>query len=193
MKTVNNRTTKYDIDDIFLKRFSPRAMSGEALTREEVEALFEAARWAPSSMNSQPWRFIYALHGTPEFETFLAILSEWNKVWCVKAAMIVVVISKNNFDNGTPSPTHSFVTGSAWENLALQATKMKLVSHGMGGLDYKMAKEKLGVPDDYTVEMMFVIGKPGKVEDLPESFRPREAPSDRMPLEEIIMEGKFKN
>lgn len=193
MKTVNTRTTKYPIDDIFLKRYSPRAMSGVAITEEELETLFEAARWAPSSNNSQPWRFIYAENNTPDFEKFLAFLAEGNRIWCGKASVLVVLISKNNLDDGSLSIPHSFDTGSAWENLALQATNMGFIAHAMGGFDYDMAKEKLGVPDDHTVEVMIAIGKHGKIEDLPERMREYEKPNDRKPLEEIVMKGKFKN
>jgi nitroreductase len=191
MKTVNSRTTKYPIEDIFLKRYSPRAMSGEGVSKDELMTLLEAARWAPSASNIQPWRFIYALRDAPEFQTFLSFLLEGNKIWCVKAGALVVVISKKNSDKGIPSPTHSFDAGSAWENLALQASQMNLVAHGMAGIYFDLVKEKLSIPDDYSVEIMIAVGKPGKIEDLPETLREREKPSDRKPLEEIISEGKF--
>jgi len=190
-KTINERTTEYPILDIFLERYSPRAMSGEIISKEELMTLFEAARWAPSSRNGQLWRFIYAMRDTKEFEIFVSFLNEGNRIWCIKAGVLVVTISKKTFDDGKPSITHSFDTGSAWENLALQATSMDFVAHGMQGFDYAMAKEKLGIPDDYNVEMMIAIGKHGKIEDLPEPLRAREKPSDRKPLEEIVFEGKF--
>ncbi len=193
MKTINQRTTEYPIDDVFLKRYSPRAMSGETITKEELMTLFEAARWAPSSMNSQPWRFVYALAGTPDFEKLLYFLAERNQIWAKKASALVVLISKNNLDNGSPSVPHSFDTGSAWENLALQATNMGFIAHAMGGFDKNVAKEKLAVSDEYTLEVMIAIGKLGKIEDLPEDFRPREKPSDRKNLSEIVFEGNFKN
>lgn len=191
MKTVNNRTTKYLIEDNFLKRFSPRAMSGEKITKDELMTLFEAARWAPSANNIQPWKFIYATNESPDFEKFLFFLKEHNRDWCKKAGVLIVTISKKTKDDGNPSITHSFDTGSAWENLALQATSMNLVAHGMAGFDYDMAKKELNIPDDYSVEMMIAIGKHGKIEDLPEPLHAREKPSDRKPLEKIVFEGKF--
>ena len=191
MKTINNRKTEYPINDIFLKRYSPRVMSGEKISEEELMTLFDSARWAPSSYNIQPWRFIYAMRDTEEFENLFSFLIDFNKSWCAKAGALVVTISKNTDDKNQPSPTHSFDTGSAWENLALQATKMNLVAHGMSGFDYKLAKEKLGVPDDYNVEMMIAIGKHGTIEDLPESLRPYEQISDRKPLKELVFKGKF--
>lgn len=191
MKTTNNRSTKYEVNDLFLNRYSPRAMSGENITKEELMTLFEAARWAPSSMNEQPWRFIYAFSSTLEFEKMFSFLAESNKVWAQKASVIVLIISKNNFSNGTPSPSHSFDTGAAWENLALQATNMNLATHGIGGFDYALAKKELEITDEYTLEMMLVIGKPGKIEDLPKALQKRESPAQRKELEEIVFEGKF--
>jgi len=190
-KEVNGRTTEYPIDDIFLKRYSPRAMSGEPISKEELMTLFEAARWAPSASNIQPWRFIYAMRGRPEFEKLFSFLIDFNKDWCIRASVLIVTISHKLTHKGTLGVTHSFDTGAAWENFALQSSTMNLVAHGMQGFDYKMAKEKLSIPDDYSVEMMIAIGKPGKVEDLPEALQPREKPSDRKPLEEIVFEGKF--
>ncbi len=197
MKTINGRTTKYEIDDMFLKRHSPRAMSGEKVSEEELMTLFEAARWAPSAYNIQPWRFVYAERETPEFENIFSCLVDFNKSWCVNAAALIVTISAKNSvspkGESKPNVTHSFDTGAAWENFALQAFEMGLVAHGMSGFDFKMAAEKLGVPEDYNVEMMIAVGKPGKVENLPEGLRAMETPNDRRPLEETIFKGKFGN
>ena len=104
----------------------------------------------------------------------------------------MVVISQKTSDKGTLYPNHSFDTGSAWENLALQAVNMNLVAHGMAGFNYTIAKKELSVPDNYEVEMMIAIGKPGKIEELPEPLREREKPSNRKPLEEIVFEGKYR-
>lgn len=189
-KTINNRTTEYEIEDIFLKRYSSRAMSGEALSKEELLTLLEAGRWAPSSMNAQPWRFIYAIKGTPFFEELFSFIMEKNKIWVQKAGVFVLVISKNNLDDGSFSVPHSFDTGAACENIALQAAEMDLVFHIMGGFDKKAAKEKLEISDDYTIEVMLAVGKKGAIEDLPEELREREKPSARKPLIEIVFEGK---
>ena len=191
MKIVNTRTTEYDIDDIFLQRSSPRAMSGENISKEELMTLFEAARWAPSSRNIQPWRFVYAFRDTPAFEKLFSFLGEFNQIWCKNASVVIVTISKNTQDDGTPSPTHSFDTGSAWENFALQGAKMGLVVHGMAGFDYEKAKNELNIPDDYSVEMMIVVGKLGNIEDLPEKLQEREKPSDRKNIDKFAFEGNF--
>ena len=192
MKTINNRTTEYPIDDIFLKRYSPRAMSEETISKDELMTLFDAAHWAPSSYNAQPWRFIYAMRNTPEFDKLFSFLIDFNKDWCIKAAVLVVVISKKTFEhNGKDNVNHSSDTGAAWENLALQAQTMNLVAHGMNGFDYGRAKTELGIPYDHNVEMMIAVCKHGKVENLPEAMRKGETPNTRKPLEEMIFEGKF--
>ncbi len=187
------RNTHYKIDRIFTDRWSPRAMSGEKLARSELMSLFEAARWAPSSSNGQPWRFIYAERDTEHWERLFDLLNQGNQVWVKNAAALVVVISKNYFeDDGKPDRTSSFTTGAAFENLSLQGSMNNLVIHGMAGFDYNQAKEELQVPDGYTVEAMVAIGKPGKVEDLPERLQKREHPSDRKPVEDLVMEGIFR-
>ena len=153
--------------------------------------LFEAARWAPSASNLQPWRFIYAIRDTPEFKKIFSFLVDFNKDWCVRAGALIVTISKKTRESGKENATHSFDTGSAWENLSIQGSIMGLVVHGMGGFDLGMAKEGLSIPDDYNVEMMIAVGKPGDIDDLPEPLRKLEAPSGRIPLTEIVFEGKF--
>src|SRR3989344_1151022 len=186
------RKTGYKIDSLFINRWSPRSMSGEGLTDDELFSLFEAARWAPSSFNNQPWRFIFARKKIDK-ERFFSLLSEGNKPWNEKAAVLVVIVSKKTFDhNNQPSRTHSFDTGAAWENLALEGARRGLVVHGMQGFDYEKAKDVLKVPDDYEIEAMIAIGKRGKKEALPEKIQALEQPNDRKPLNEIAFEGKFR-
>lgn len=170
--TSISRAPDYAIEDFFVERRSLYAMSGESITDEELLQLFEAARWAPSSYNEQPWRFIYAKRETPEWNTLFELLVDFNKKWTSRASALVLVISRNNSEhNGKSNPTHSFDTGAAWENIALQAYLNGLVAHGMGGFDYARARKDLNIPDDYTVEMMFAVGKRGTVNDLPEDMR----------------------
>lgn len=118
---MKKRIAEHEILDLILNRWSPRAMSGETISDKELMSLFEAARWAPSSYNNQPWRFIYAKRGTEHWNTLFNLLVDANKEWANKAAVLIVVVSANNFVyNNKPSRTHSFDTGAAWENLALQ-------------------------------------------------------------------------
>jgi nitroreductase len=193
IKGSEKRKTDYPIDRLFLDRWSPRAMSGESIPEEELLLLFEAARWAPSSYNNQPWRMLYARRDTEYWPLFLDLLVEFNKTWAKNAAALIVFVSKTTFDhNGEPSRTHSFDTGAAWENFALQASLKGVVVHGMEGFDYEKAKTALKIPDDFRVEAMAVIGKPGRKEDLPERLQEREIPNDRRSLSEIIFEGPYR-
>ncbi|MCE5250800.1 nitroreductase family protein [bacterium] len=186
------RTPEHDVSLIFPQRWSSRALSGEPIGEEELMTLLEAARWAPSSYNNQSWRFLYARRETPAWETFYGLLSDYNRKWAGNAAVLIVVISKNTFDfNGKPSRTHSYDTGAAWMSLALQGSINGLVVHGMQGFDYDRAKEKLRIPDGYTVEAMAAVGRPGRNEDLPEDIRKGEAPNSRKKIEEFAFEGGF--
>jgi len=181
-----------DISPIFINRWSPRAMSGEEISREDLMRLFEAARWAPSSMNNQPWRFLYAMRNTEYWEKFFGLLTPNNQVWCKNAAALIVVVSKKSFDyNGKPARTHSYDTGSAWISLALQGSLMGLVVHGMQGFNYDQAKTELGVSDDYQVEAMAAVGRAGNKYDLPSALEEREFPSGRKKLEDLVFEGGF--
>ena len=186
------RKPENNIYEIFLNRWSPRAMSGEEIEENIIFQLFEAAKWAPSSNNNQPWRFIYARRNTENWNTFFDLLAEGNKNWAQNAAALVVVISKTTFDNGKHARTHSFDAGAAWENFALQGSMMGLVVHGMQGFDYDKAKEVLQIPEGYQVEAMIAVGKKGKKEDLTDYQQEREFPSARKSIGEIVMEGAFK-
>jgi nitroreductase len=186
------RTSDYPIDSLFVDRWSPRAMTGEPISDAELFTLFEAARWAPSAGNTHPWRILYAHRDTRHWPTFFGLLVERNQIWCRHAAALLVFISRTtNEQTGKPLRTHTYDTGAAWENLALQGTLRGLVVHGMAGFDYARAKTELGVPEDFTVEAMAAVGKPGRVEDLPEDFRARESPSGRRPIRELVFEGKY--
>ena len=193
MPTINNRSVDHSVLPIFPQRWSPRAMSGETVTEEELNALVEAARWAPSAYNNQPWRFLYARRDTADWNLFFDLLVEPNKVWCKNAGALLVILSKTTFDfNGKPSRTHSYDAGAAWGSFALQGSANGLVVHGMQGFDYDRARTVLAVPDDYQVEAMTAVGRPGRKEDLPEDLQKREAPSDRKKVDRIAWEGKFR-
>jgi nitroreductase len=186
------RTADHPVETLFVARWSPRAMSGESISGEEMLTLFEAARWAPSTYNEQEWRFLYARRETPQWPAFFNLLVEGNQAWCKQAALLVVILAHKVFEkNGKPNPVHLFDSGCAFENLALQGTAMGLVVHGMQGFDYDKARTALKVPDDYAVAAMFAVGRPADESVLPEKLREREEPSDRKPVDEIICEGAF--
>jgi Nitroreductase len=188
----DHRTADHPIEPVILRRWSPRAMSGEPLEDREIRMLFEAARWAPSSYNEQEWRFLYARRDTPQWRTFFDLLVEGNQAWCHRAALLVLIAAKRTFTlNGKPNSVHLFDCGCAFENLAIQGTAMGLIVHAMAGYDPDKARISLRLPDDYVPAAMFAAGRPGNPEELPEGFRETEIPSGRKSLEEITCEGPF--
>jgi len=192
IKGQDFRKPDHDIEPFFANRWSPRAMTGDEITREELMRLFEASRWAMSSMNNQPWRFLYALRNTLHWETFFNLLAPGNQAWCKNAAVLLVMVSKTTFDNGKPARTHSYDAGAAWYSFALQGTMIGLVVHGMQGFNYDKAKELLGVTDEYQVEAMAAVGRPGNREDLPQNLQERETPSQRRKVAVFAFEGGFE-
>jgi len=193
IKGSSIRKVDYPIDSLFIDRWSPRAMTGEEIPEEDLKTIFEAARWAPSSYNNQPWRILYARRNSEYWPLFFNLLVSSNKVWAKNAAVLLLFISKTTFDhNGKPSITHSFDTGAAWENIALQGFNKGYVVHGMQGFDYELARTALNIPDFFRVEAMAAIGKPGEKESLPEELQIRELPNERRKLEQTICEGPFR-
>ncbi len=189
---TQGRKSVFKINSLILNRWSPRSMTGEELDEDTIMSLFEAARWAPSSFNNQPWRFIYAKRNTLYWNKLFDLLAKPNKVWAGNAALLVVVVANKNFEyNGKYSITHQYDVGAAWENLALEASTRGLVAHGMQGFDYEKARIDLEIPDNFDVMAMIAIGKRGSKENLSTDLQNKEAPNDRKPLKEIVMEGKF--
>jgi nitroreductase len=187
------RKADFPVEPLLIDRWSPRAMSGEEISPEELMRLFEAARWAPSLFNAQQWRALYARRGTEHWQTFFDLLVDANKLWAKNAAVLVVFISRKSFDyNDEPSVTHSYDAGAAWENFALQGFHQGLVVHGMEGFDYERARKELRIPNEFQVEAMAAVGKPGPKEWLPEKLQARESPNGRRKLSESIFEGSLR-
>lgn len=191
---LDYRTPDHSVEALILRRWSPRAMSGEALSPTERNSLFEAARWAPSTYNEQEWRFLYAVRDSEHWDTFLGLLMEANQAWCGRAGMLIVGTSCKVFSrNGKPNPVHTLDCGMAVQNLLLQGASMGLVCHPMAGFDRGKTRVALSVPEDYEVEVMIAVGRPGEIDDLPEGYRDMDRePTGRKPLEEIVAEGPFE-
>lgn len=192
----NSRVADHPVNRVFLDRWSPRSFTGEEMPEEDLLTILEAARWAPSSYNSQPWRFLYARRGTAHWDKFLGFLVEGNRGWCKDAAALVLLASASTMripgkDGEVPSHTHSSDAGCAWGYAALQATMIGYVTHGMVGFDREAAFRELNVPAGHRIEMMFAVGKQGDPAKLPEPLRAREKPNERKPLAETAMEGGF--
>jgi len=185
-----HRKPTYDIDSVFTERWSGRAFLEKEVPSEVLYSLFEAARWAPSAANWQPWRFIMA-RTSHDRQAFHSFINEKNRKWCEKAPVMMLVLSKKTNPDGQPNSFHSFDAGAAWANFALQAASIGLMTHPMGGFDKNKAREVLNIPDEYDIHAVVAIGYQGDPEDLPEEFIGREKPSDRQPLSAMVFEGQF--
>ncbi|MBB6733155.1 nitroreductase family protein [Cohnella zeiphila] len=186
---VPQRQPAYPIDPDIVHRWSPRSFLEKEVPDNVLMSVLEAARWAPSAFNVQPWRFIVA-RTREERETFLPFISEFNRIWCEKAPVLILVLSKTVWERGEVA-SHAFDTGSAWGYLALEATKLGLVTHPMAGFDHAQARETLGVPEEYAIQALVALGYQGPKEALPEQLQAREVPSPRVPVGEIAFRGKF--
>lgn len=194
---VNHRTADHDIDPLFLERWSPRAFDGSPISEEDTLRLLEAARWAPSSYNMQPWRFVYARRDTPNWDTLFNLLIPRNGEWVAQASLLLLIASDTlmqppGADEAKPSHSHSFDAGSAWAQLALQATRMGLQAHGMVGFDIPRAQTELGIPDRYRIEAMIAVGRQADKSILPEALQAREHPSGRHPVTSFAFEGRWQ-
>lgn len=191
-EVAQTRTPDHEVQSYLINRWSPRSMTGESMSEEELAPLFEAARWSPSSYNAQPWKFLYAHRNTPEWDLFYNLMVEFNQMWTKNASVLLVVLSKKTSDNGHSNRTHSFDTGAAWMSIALEGSARGLVVHGMSGFDYEKAQKTLEIPEDYQVEAMIAVGKRAPKEALPKAIQEREFPSDRKPISSFTSQGKFK-
>lgn len=182
-----------DVLELILRRRSLRAYASEPLTQKQVETLFEAARWAPSSVNEQPWEYLYALRGEDMWTTILATLNESNRVWAKEAPLLVVSLARTNFTrNGRPNHSAQYDLGAANALLSLQATAMGLNVHQMGGYDREALREALHVPADREPGVVMAIGYPGEANQLPEPLREREQlPRFRRPVTEFVKNEPF--
>jgi len=189
------RQADHEVPAMFLNRWSPRAFLDEPVEESTLLRILEAARWAPSSANEQPWRFIVAR--TPEDRArVLDFLMPGNQEWNRTVPVIIVIVGKKTYAHtgaydGYPNPTYQFDSGTAWGFLSLAAHEFGLITHGMSGFDAQKAREALEIPEDYDPIAVVALGYRGDKSMLSETLQKREVPSTRRPLGEIVMEGKF--
>ena len=189
---MTTRDAQAPADAQFIGRWSPRAVHGEALRHAHVMTLIEAARWAPSCFNSQPWRFVYATKDSEHWPAMLSLLMDMNQAWAQHAGALIAVVSRNTFQgNDAPAPTHSFDTGAAWMSMALQAQSMGLASHAMWGIEHNDIPTALNLPDNMQIQAMVAVGAVGNKADLPEPLQEREQPSSRKALSELAFAGRM--
>ncbi|MBU6371512.1 MAG: nitroreductase family protein [Alphaproteobacteria bacterium] len=194
--TETPRAPAHPIDPLFTRRWSPRALDGAPIAEAELLTLLEAARWAPSAYNAQPWRFLYARRDTPAWGPMFSALVPFNQTWAQNAAALVVVLSRTISGPAGPDAQtnrwHAFDAGAAWASLAFQAELSGLAAHAMAGFDAEALRAALAVPATYDLHAVVAIGRRGDPAQLPDPLRAREAPNGRNPLSAIAAEGAFR-
>lgn len=189
---ANERRANHPIDDRFLDRWSPRAFDTTPVSRDILDSLFEAARWAPSCFNEQPWLFLCA-HEEPDLDLFRRLLRDSNRVWADRAPVLCYLFARMAFSrNGKPNRWEKFDCGAAWVSLALQARKLGLYAHAMAGFRRDDTYDELGVPaEDYEVICAIAIGYYGDPALLPPDVAAKEKPNDRKPMSSFVVYGRM--
>ncbi|TYC51205.1 nitroreductase family protein [Rhodobacterales bacterium] len=190
------RTPDHPVQDFFINRWSPRSFDGSTMPEADLKSVLEAARWAPSAFNIQPWRFVYALRDDAHWQKLVGLLNPFNRDWAQHSSALVYLFSDSEIDGkdgkpARPNATHSFDAGSAWAYMALQATELGYHAHAMAGILKDDIHSALGVPERFVPEIAVAIGRRGEASALPESLQAREAPSPRKPLDEIAFAGTW--
>jgi len=187
-------TTDFPVHDLIRHRWSPRAFANKPVEPAVLASLFEAARWAPSSSNEQPWAYLVATKDNPEdFAKTLSVLVEFNAAWAKNAPVLALAVSHLKFQsNGNPNRNAFYDTGAATVLFSLEATARGLYIHQMAGFDPGKAKQVFEIPDDWEAIAAFAIGYPGETDSLPQKLQDREvAPRTRKPLAEFVMSGRW--
>ncbi|MEY4511125.1 MAG: hypothetical protein RLZZ450_3247 [Pseudomonadota bacterium] len=187
------RTPDAKVDAQFVERWSRRAISDRPLSADQVATLFEAARWAPSASNLQPWLFITASQPDTLAQA-RTLLKEQNQRWASRAPLLVFIFAqKRHPETGAPVRTAAFDTGAAWQSLALQAHKLGLVTRAMGGIHHELVYGAFNVPaEDWDSQAAVAVGYPGALADLHEDFHSKEKPNQRKPVREFVFEGRLR-
>jgi len=185
---IKEAKTQHPVHDLISKRWSARSFSDKKITNEQVLTLIEAASWAPSSMNEQPWHYTYALHGTEGFQKLFDLLSVGNQIWCKEGGALMMCTAKKKFTkNGEQNRHYMHDTGMANANLLTQALSMGIYCHILGGFDRLKTNEAFNISDDEEEVVCFIVaGYLDSPEKLEEPFKTRElTPRSRKPLSEV--------
>jgi nitroreductase len=184
---------QFSILETFRQRWSPRAFSDKPVETEKLQSIFEAARWAPSSMNEQPWRFIVGIKGDDSWQRIYDTLVEWNQQWAGNAPVLILNLGKRTFTyKGRPNATYHYDTGQAVAMMITEAQNLGLYTHQMGGFSREKAVELLHIPEDFHPLSVTALGYYGDASMLPEDMQESElAARKRRPLREMVYAGQF--
>jgi nitroreductase len=189
-------STEYDIHNLIKKRWSPRAFADKAVERKLLRQLFDAARWAPSSYNEQPWRFIVATKDEPqEYTRISQVLGNFNKTWATTAPVLMLTLARNDFEkNQKPNKHAQHDLGQAVSSMSLEATRQDLYLHQMAGILPDKGRELFHIPEHYTPMTMIALGYMGDIEALPEALQEKERSNrSRLSIDEIVFRGQWDN
>lgn len=194
-KEKKKANTEYDVHDIIRKRWSPRSFSDREVKPELIRKLFDAARWAPSSFNEQPWRFIYARKEEPEqFDKLYRVMGEFNQNWAGDAPMLILTIARKKFSNNNkPNRVAKYDVGAAMAYFTFEATRHDLYVHQMAGIDQEKAREIFDIPEGYKALTMAAVGYMGDPDDLEGDLKETEVSKrTRKDIDEIAFRGEWK-
>jgi len=186
--------TEVPIHELLARRWSPRAYDERPVEPETLKSLFEAARWAPSSSNEQPWRFLVATRNEPEdYDRLLGCLLEGNRKWVFRAPVLILSVASLQFEEDGKPNRHAFHdVGLAAENLVLQATASGLIAHQMAGFDVEKARVSCAIPSGFEPVAMIAVGYPGDLSLLPAYLQERERkPRERKPAREFVFSARW--
>jgi nitroreductase len=190
---IKKTKNRYNFNTLAQDRWSNRAFSPKSVDDNKLNSILEAASWAPSAFNEQPWRFVVGKGGDETHKKILETLVEWNQQWAASADVLVLNVAKRNFShNGTPNQTCEYDLGQAVAFMALEAVNQGLFSHQMSGFDAKAAAEVFGIGPEYNVVSVMAIGHYGEADKLPDELRELEmAERKRKSLENMVFRGSF--
>ncbi|MDW7671244.1 MAG: nitroreductase family protein [Bacillota bacterium] len=185
---MENRTFDYEILEEVKTRWSPRAFDPDLpVSKEDLLGVMEAARYAPSCFNEQPWRYIAAMRGETAYEKILDVLNETNREWAANAPVLMIIMSRKQFaKNGKENRWHLFDAGTSWGYLSLEAHRRGLHTHAMGGFSVDRTREAFEVDDDTAIIAAVALGYYGNKEDLSPELQKKEKPGLRKPTNEIL-------
>jgi nitroreductase len=188
MEKLKHAPAETGVHDLILRRWSPRAYADKDVSAAELKKLFEAARWAASSSNEQPWRFLVGRRGEETYQKIFNALVEFNQTWAKSAPVLLLSVAKKTFtQKGAPNAYGLHDTGAATANLHLQAIASGLHAHSMAGFDHEQLRASFAIPTDYEIGAVTAIGYFGDPATLPEYMQKMEgAPRERKPLKEFV-------
>ena len=183
--------TAVPVNEIIATRRSPRSFDeGAVISNEDLIGILEAARWAPSAFNGQPWRFFTGLRGDSVFSEIMSSLVEFNQLWAKNASALVLVASTVKTADGTDHAEYLFDCGLAVGQMVHELHDRGLITHQMAGYSKELARTALGISDDLVPVVVIAVGKQDVAEKLPEALAAREvAPRERLPLEKLVIKG----